>query len=229
MWINHKPTKRIHYLSELIPLVRLAQIEFRYLADYVMGYDCFFDFQGEFKEPFKSFQKHLNGAIRYHSFHNLENKEDGCFQEDFPENWLKERAGYKVDETSETIDWECDLDDDEEEQLSKPFYFRGVFYHFFLVLQDGDHLFCVEPNRLLTSGEDDERQTNVSIKCTISAFNYQTNTRDYLKRDHILNGVKIGRVIDKKLKLNENTSPYIKPNVGSKRMVHLFASIKSYQ
>jgi len=229
-WINHKPTQRIHYLPELISLVRMTQIKFGYLADYVMGYDCFFDFQDEFKEVFKLFQKYLNGAIRYHSL-NLDNTfdiETGCFQEKtLPSNWLQKRVGYKVDETSETIDWECDLD--EAEQLSELFYFRGVFYHFNLVLQDDEHYFCIEPNRLLTSGEDDGRYTNVNIKYTISAFNYQTNTRDYLRRDFTVNAVNIGYVIDEKLKLNENTSPYIKPNAGSKRMVHLFASIKSYQ
>eukprot|EP01112_Ceratiomyxa_fruticulosa_P009014 TRINITY_DN2346_c0_g2_i1.p1 TRINITY_DN2346_c0_g2~~TRINITY_DN2346_c0_g2_i1.p1 ORF type:complete len:493 (-),score=63.28 TRINITY_DN2346_c0_g2_i1:89-1567(-) len=224
-WINHSPNERACYLPELLPLVRFPQIDLVYLADYVSGSNNFFTCGCE------ELAELINGVILYHSFpYRHQHKETGCLpNKRFPADWLKKRAGYKDVEESETIDWECSLDLNNQE--SKVFYFRGVFYYSTLLTEqkDGEHWFSVKADRLLTSGEDDGRYTNLNIKHTFSAFNYQTNTRNLLRQDCTLSGAGMGYLINKILKLDENPLPYIKLNTEGKKIVHLFSSLKSIQ
>eukprot|EP01112_Ceratiomyxa_fruticulosa_P004282 TRINITY_DN1474_c0_g5_i2.p1 TRINITY_DN1474_c0_g5~~TRINITY_DN1474_c0_g5_i2.p1 ORF type:complete len:498 (-),score=93.68 TRINITY_DN1474_c0_g5_i2:110-1603(-) len=224
-WINHKPEKRECYLPELLPLVRFTQIDLVYLTDYLLGANNFFEVEGECDV----FLGLLHGVIRYHSLNHIYNRGIGCFPDgDFINEWLKKRAGYKEVEKSQTIDWECNLE--EHCQDSRKFYFRGVFYYFELFVQHVEHVFCIKPDRVLTSGGNDGRFTNNHIQYTLSALNYQTKELDYLYRNCITSGVNQGKRTNEKLKISQSTSPYIKPNTeGKKRIVHLFASIKSVQ
>eukprot|EP01112_Ceratiomyxa_fruticulosa_P015264 TRINITY_DN4464_c0_g1_i8.p1 TRINITY_DN4464_c0_g1~~TRINITY_DN4464_c0_g1_i8.p1 ORF type:complete len:491 (-),score=86.88 TRINITY_DN4464_c0_g1_i8:231-1703(-) len=222
-WINRNPEKRACYLTELLPLVRFTQIDLLYLTDYVMGYNNFFEVDGGCDD----LSKLTFGAIRFHSFNILRFREQGCFPKgDFPESWLKKRAGYKAVETSETVDWQCDLDLGYQD--SEEFYFRGVFFYFDVIIQnENEHSFSIRPNRVEISGENDDRKTNNNLRYTLQAFNYQTRARDYLFQDCTMSGVNMGELIDEKLKLSQNASPYIKPNREGKRIVHLFAYLTS--
>eukprot|EP01112_Ceratiomyxa_fruticulosa_P011831 TRINITY_DN3249_c0_g1_i1.p1 TRINITY_DN3249_c0_g1~~TRINITY_DN3249_c0_g1_i1.p1 ORF type:complete len:522 (-),score=104.54 TRINITY_DN3249_c0_g1_i1:250-1815(-) len=222
-WINHNPSKRGCYLPELLPLVRFVQISLAYLTDYVLGYDNFFEVKSEDNELFKF----ALGAVRYHSFDDEHrHRENSCFPDKyFPSDWLKERAGYGELEISPTIDWECDLG--LPKQRTSTFYFRGVFYSLHLHTHTDRISFSIRPERLLTSGEDDRRLTNNNVEYRISAFNYQTNRREFIIQESTVKGVNLARNILQELRLDQNPAPYIQPNTEGKRVVRLFVSLLS--
>eukprot|EP01112_Ceratiomyxa_fruticulosa_P022945 TRINITY_DN8574_c0_g1_i1.p1 TRINITY_DN8574_c0_g1~~TRINITY_DN8574_c0_g1_i1.p1 ORF type:complete len:412 (-),score=67.80 TRINITY_DN8574_c0_g1_i1:63-1298(-) len=140
-WVNHNPNERVYYLAELLPLVRFFQIELNFLTDYVLDYD-FFEL-GDFREPFALLQTYLFATIQFNDL--------GSFTDTFPKNWLVRRAGYKLKEVSETIEWEYDLSD-LTSQFSKSFYFSGVYYNFSFEPRDKKHCLAIRPDRFATCG-----------------------------------------------------------------------------
>eukprot|EP01112_Ceratiomyxa_fruticulosa_P010015 TRINITY_DN2629_c0_g2_i2.p1 TRINITY_DN2629_c0_g2~~TRINITY_DN2629_c0_g2_i2.p1 ORF type:complete len:540 (+),score=108.12 TRINITY_DN2629_c0_g2_i2:504-2123(+) len=210
-WINHNSSKRLVSLPSLLPLIKFLQMDVNYLLEYVLGCQYFFSHSGcEIEKAYNSFcllQNYVSRAVRYLSFNLLNDDEKFSLSGVQFKNWLQRRSGYHESEASTVVEWECDL---EKNSCSSPFYFRGICYVFALVFQQGEHFFCITPDRLLTSGENEQRHTICHLAFTLKAFNFLTKEFDTFKNEEFLIGVNAGCVIDEHLRLLNPLSPYIK-------------------